>query len=112
MDKKQKTQKGHPNLIVPSSEQARINGAMGGRKTQENLRKRKQLKEELEILLDSEEKQKKICFALIEEAEKGNYKAFETIRDTIGQKPTEKQELLTNNLQININRNATIEQKD
>lgn len=31
--------------------------------------------------------QEKISFSLIQEALKGNVKAFETIRDTIGEKP-------------------------
>lgn len=56
---------------------------------------RKQLREELEILLaitDSNKKtvQEKICFALIKKASEGDTKAFEIIRDTIGQKPIER----------------------
>ena len=37
------------NLIVPTSEQARVNGSKGGKKRAENARKRKALKEQLEI---------------------------------------------------------------
>lgn len=82
------------NLIVPSSEQAREYGRKGGKKKAENARKRKALKEELEILLeaiaeDGKTYQESISISLIKEAQKGNTKAYEVIRDTIGQKPKE-----------------------
>ena len=53
-------------------------------------RKKKQLKEELELLLEMTDKnnktiQEKICFALIKKASEGDTKAFEIVRDTIGQ---------------------------
>lgn len=64
----------------------------GQRKSTEAKKRKKQLREELEILLaikDSNKKtiQEKICFALIKKASEGDTKAFEIIRDTIGQKP-------------------------
>jgi len=77
------------NLIVPSSEMARINGRKGGLKKAENERRRKTLKEELLLLLENKDYQKKISLALLEQAKKGNTKAFEVIRDTIGEKPKE-----------------------
>ena len=58
----------------------------------EARRKKKLLRQELEILLDITDKnnktiQEKICFALIKKASEGDTKAFEIIRDTLGQKP-------------------------
>lgn len=68
--------------------------SMGGKKTQEINAKKRTLKEYLELALAIEDeegtdKYTKIVRALINEAEDGNVKAFETIRDSIGQKPKE-----------------------
>lgn len=57
-------------------------------------REKKTLKQELEALLEIADKngdtlQKKISFAIIQKAGKGDVKAYEIIRDTIGQKPKE-----------------------
>ena len=57
-------------------------------------RRKKALKEELIALLETLDKegrsvQEKISFALIKEASKGNVRAFEVIRDTIGEKEPE-----------------------
>lgn len=78
--------------------------AKGGRNKGKNYKERKLLKEQLLCLLESfsqnEEGEKenitiqnKICLALISKALNGNVKAFEVIRDTIGEKPTDKQEV-------------------
>lgn len=48
---------------------------------------RKTLKEELLLLLSQGNTQEKISLSLIQEAVNGNTKAFEVIRDTIGEKP-------------------------
>ena len=48
---------------------------------------RKTLKEELLLLLSQGDTQEKISLSLIQEALSGNTKAFEVIRDTIGEKP-------------------------
>ncbi len=69
----------------------------GGKASAEAKRKRKALKEELIALLDvidtnGHSVQEKISFALIKEACDGNVKAFEVIRDTIGEKPIDKVE--------------------
>jgi hypothetical protein len=58
-----------------------------GKKSGEARREKKLLKEELMLLLAQGKTQEKISLALIEEAIKGNVKAFEVIRDTIGEKP-------------------------
>ena len=47
---------------------------------------RKTLKEELLLALSTGDTQKRISTAIIEQAQKGNTKAFEIIRDTIGEK--------------------------
>ena len=57
-------------------------------------RRKKALKEDLIALLETLDKeghsvQEKISFALIKEASKGNVRAFEVIRDTIGEKEPE-----------------------
>lgn len=75
---------------IRSENEAREKGKKGGKKSGEVRAKKKSLKEELLILLETkiENKtiQEKISFSLIQEALKGNVKAFETIRDTIRRK--------------------------
>lgn len=83
------------NLKIPTSSEARKNGRKGGLASAAAKKRRKTLKEELLLLLESEEIQKKISTALINEAINGNNagsvtKAFEVIRDTIGEKPIDK----------------------
>ena len=74
-----------------------FNNSEVARKAQEKAtevkREKKALKEELMLLLSQGKTQEKISLALIEEAIKGNVKAFEVIRDTIGEKPINKQEV-------------------
>ena len=83
--------------IIPP-EEARAIQKKGAIASAEARRKRKKLKEELELLLEIVDKkgvtnQTKISLALIKEAKNGNVKAFETIRDTVGEKPIDKQEV-------------------
>lgn len=78
-----------------SGEEAAENGRKGGIASGEAKRKRKTLKEELLLMLEDPEVQQSVAAALIREATEGNNAgsvrgAFETIRDTIGEKPTEK----------------------
>ena len=79
---------------VRTKKEARERGRNGGIKSGEVRAKRKTLREELLALLETkiEDKtiQEKISFSLIQEALDGNVKAFETIRDTIGEKPQDK----------------------
>ena len=75
------------NLIVPSSEVARENGRKGGLKKAENERKRKTLREELLALLEQGDTQNRLSLSIIQKAMTGDTKAFEVIRDTIGEKP-------------------------
>lgn len=83
-----------------SGEEAVENGRKGGIASGEAKRRRKTLKEELLLMLEDETIQQSIAAALIREATEGNNAgsvrgAFETIRDTIGEKPTEKVEMKT-----------------
>ncbi len=86
--------RGNPQNLIPankrSKEEARKNSSKGGKKSGEVRRKRKALREELLALLSAGNTQKNISLALIDQALNGNVKAFETIRDTIGEKPVEK----------------------
>ena len=80
---------------VKSKKEARERGRKGGLASGEARRKRKTLKEELLLMLSDGDIQEKISIALINEAINGNNagsvtKAFEVIRDTIGERPVEK----------------------
>ena len=92
--------------------EAREKGKKGGIKSGEKRRERKKLRELLEIALQLQNKETgeqndfAIIAALIKKAVNGDTKAFELIRDTIGEKPTDKQEIIgdikTTNPVINI----------
>lgn len=81
-----------------AGEEAREKGRRGGKKSGEVRRARKTLRDDLLELLqvtskDSEgiehTQQEYVTAALIREARSGNVRAFEIIRDTIGEKQTE-----------------------
>ena len=85
------------NLCRRSSGEAREFGKMGGIASGEARRYRAKLRADLEELLNSpnpegqgETVQTAICISLIERAIRGDTKAFEIIRDTIGEKPAER----------------------
>lgn len=83
-----------------SGDEAAENGRKGGIASGESKRRRKTLKEELLLMLEDETIQQSIAAALIREATEGNNAgsvrgAFETIRDTIGEKPVDKVEMKT-----------------
>lgn len=82
------------NLKTPTTSEARERGRKGGKASGEARRKRKALREQLEILLaakhDGVECGQAVALALIEKALSGDVRAFEVIRDTIGEKPTDK----------------------
>lgn len=75
---------------VASKKEARERGRKGGLASGEARRKRKTLKEELLLMLSEGETQQSVTLALIEKAMSGDTKAFEVIRDTIGEKPVDK----------------------
>lgn len=77
---------------VRTKEEAREKGKKGGIKSGEVRRERKTLKDELLLLLATGNTQNKVSLALIKKALSGDTKAFEVIRDTIGEKAVEKVE--------------------
>nr|DAJ74772.1 MAG TPA: hypothetical protein [Caudoviricetes sp.] len=81
------------NLKRYTSSEARENGKKGGQASARKRKEKKALKEELLLLLSKGQTQTKISLALIDKALKGDVKAFEVIRDTIGEKPTDKQQI-------------------
>ena len=105
------------NLIPFTSEQSREeakkNGAKGGKASGVAKRQRKTLKEQLELLLslpvkdeqtrdyiaslgidpDTIDNATALTLSMYQEGLKGNTKAYELIRDTLGEKPSDKLEL-------------------
>ena len=84
------------NLVNFTSDQDREaavrNGRKGGIASGEAKRRRKSLREQLEILLENGNTQESVAVALIEKAMGGDVKAFEVLRDTVGEKPVDKVE--------------------
>lgn len=84
------------NLKVPTSEEARELGRKGGQASGRARKRRKELKELLIIALSQPCKDADmdnwaaVTAALVQKALGGDTKAFEVIRDTIGQKPIDK----------------------
>ena len=75
---------------VRTKEEAKERGRKGGIKSGEVRAQRKTLKEELLLLLSQGDTQSKMSLALIQKAMNGDTKAFEVIRDGIGEKPVDK----------------------
>lgn len=87
------------NLQRLTTEKAREIGAKGGKASGEAKRRKKDLRLALEALLEKEFEDKKgnkltgteaVTAKLFEKAMKGDVRAFETLRDTVGQKPVDK----------------------
>ena len=79
----------------------------GGKASGKARRRKKELKTLLEIALSQphesgEDNYMAITVALIEKALQGDTKAFEVIRDTIGQKPKDSIDLNNGNINISI----------
>lgn len=87
---------GKQNLKVPSSEEARKLGKKGGIASGAARREKKTMRQRLELLLSRKEGDvdtaEAVTLALIEKALSGDVRAYEVIRDTIGEKPTDKVE--------------------
>ncbi|MCL1945334.1 MAG: hypothetical protein FWF56_06000 [Firmicutes bacterium] len=83
--------------LIRSGNEAEQKGRNGGFASGKARRARKSLKEELLTLLtaktDGSTEKQKLSIALLEQAKQGNVKAFEIIRDTIGEKPKDVIEL-------------------
>ena len=78
-----------PNSLRSPSE-VRENGRKGGIKSAETRRARKTMKETLLMMLAEGNTQDNITLALLQKALNGDTKAYEVIRDTVGEKPTDK----------------------
>ncbi len=94
------------NLTKPftsdqSREQAAINGRKGGKESARRKKERKTLCDALLFLMAQPEKDKDgnntgrtmqdaVIAGLVKRASRGDPKAFEVLRDTIGEKPVEK----------------------
>ena len=84
--------KGIKNLkpvTTRSKEEAREISKKGGIRSGEVRRERRKLKEELLLLLSEGDNNRKMSLAILTRAMNGDTKAFEVIRDTIGEKPKE-----------------------
>ena len=86
-----------------TEEEQREIARKGGIASGEARRRKKTLKEELITLLETNDNNEKISVAILQKALNGDIQAFTTIRDTIGEKPTDKIEADVNNdVTINI----------
>ena len=88
-----------PKGLIPisqrSPEEVREMGRKGGLASGAARRRRKTLREELLAILSDTDAQQKVSAALVQEAIGGNRagsvaRAFEILRDTIGEKPVER----------------------
>lgn len=126
-DKKNVNQKSLDNLVPfkkgDTTDKAE-NGRLGGIKSGESKRRMKTFKEELQAILETEmlnakgEKisyQKNINSALILKAAKGDVRAYEVIRDTLGQRPKDEKEVVVmsgdDGLKINLELVKSLEEK-
>lgn len=82
---------------VRSKDEAKSRGKIGGQKSGEARRAKKALRERLDALLETKhgdmDMADALALALIEKGLAGSVRAFEVIRDTIGEKPTDKVEV-------------------
>ena len=87
------------NLRVPTSSEARENGKKGGIASGEARRAKKSLREAMQILMDADLTGKDgktmtgteaMAAKAFQAALKGDWKAWELVRDTSGQKPVDK----------------------
>lgn len=87
------------NLIPGGYKLSREEASKGGKKSVESRRRKKELREVIEMMLEKEYVDKKggtktgaelIAFKQFQKALEGDTKAFEVIRDTAGQKPIER----------------------
>lgn len=83
-----------------TEEEQREIATRGGKASGKARRRKKELKELLELALsqpsgieDGEDNYTAITAALVQRAIHGDTKAYEVIRDTLGQKPTEQQQM-------------------
>jgi hypothetical protein len=86
--------RGNPQNLVTADkrtlEERQKIASRAGKASVESRRRKKTLREELLAILSDGDTQNRVSLALVQQALLGNVKAFETLRDTIGQKPVEK----------------------
>jgi len=87
---------------VTTKEEARERGRNGGIASGKARQKRKTLREELLALLEQGDTQKNMTVALLVKALDGDIKAFEVIRDTVGEKPKDVLDITSNEVKIRI----------
>ena len=80
------------NLIPQAHTLTLEEQSRGGKKRQEQIKQRKTLREELLALLEQGDTQKNMTLSVLMKALDGDLKAYEIIRDTIGEKPKEQVE--------------------
>ena len=91
------------SLADRTTEEQREIARKGGIASGESRRKRKTLKDELIMLLETDNNNNKISLAVLKKALDGDIQAFTTIRDTIGEKPTDKiEQELTSTIRVDI----------
>lgn len=78
-----------------------------GETRKRNLEKKRQLKEILEAFLEIQRDNgdtysEAMCIAMIQKAINGDVHAFEVVRDSIGQKPTDKVEVVDSTINITL----------
>ena len=87
------------NLRVPTSSEARANGKKGGIASGEARRAKKSRREAMQVLMDADLTGKDgktmtgteaMAARAFQAALKGDWKAWELVRDTAGQKPVER----------------------
>ena len=81
------------NLRDRTAEERKEIARKGAEATNKLLKERKTLKEELLLLLSQDNFQERISLALLQKATTGDTKAFEVIRDTVGEKPKDEIDL-------------------
>lgn len=86
--------RGNPQNLISADkrtlEERKMVASRAGKASGESRRRKKTLREELLAILSDGDTQNRVSLALVQQALLGNVKAFETLRDTIGQKPVEK----------------------
>ena len=94
--------KGNPQNLTPfnemDAEKKKNIQSKGGKAGAKSKRKRKEFREALKVALtikldDDQTVQDKGIESLLQKFMAGDLKAFEIVRDTIGEKPTDKQEV-------------------
>ena len=96
------------NLKPLTTEKAREIGRKGGKASVKARRRKKELKQLLEMALsqpaevEGMDNYMAIVVALVNEGKLGNVKAFEVIRDTLGQKPTDNVSISSSDIEVNI----------